>query len=228
MMEHSSKATNSNKFTLGETRVIHDGRFISFCETDITNSEGIKSTWEHISRKSNRVEDPLNIQKNYGGADVIAIATQTEDGDQNIVKTGEKMVLAIIIYRVPIMNSVISLPAGVKDPEDDNPLDTAVRELKEETGFTGENGRSTYTCRCDPWKSDDRGTLVFFDVDLTKEENKNPKQELEMAEDIRPIWIKLDGLKQNLEDLAHKNDYEIDQRLYSFAMGLDYAQHSQI
>lgn len=170
--------------------------------------------------------DYYNIQKNFGGCDVFAIATQTEDGDQTIAKTGEKMVLAIVIYRVPVMNFVISLPAGIKDDEDENPIITAERELKEETGYVGENGRTSYVTRTDPWKSDDRGTLVFFDVDLTKEENIKPQQELESAEDIRPVWIKLEGLKDNIEKLAAENNYEIDQRLYTWALGLDFAKNS--
>ena len=34
------------------------------------------------------------------------------------------------------MNFVISLPAGLKDPEDTESTSTAIRELKEETGYT--------------------------------------------------------------------------------------------
>lgn len=65
-------------------------------------------------------------------------------------------------------------PAGVKDPHETDPAIVGIRELKEETGYVGENEQSFAICRCDPWKSDDRGAIIYCDVDLTKEENKNP------------------------------------------------------
>ena len=138
------------------------------------------------------------------------------------------MILVWIIYRIPWMNYVISLPAGIKDPEDANVLETAARELKEETGYIGENGRASYVWRTDPWKSDDRGTLVYYDIDLNKEENKNPQQQLESAEDITVMWVKLDGLRKTLEKIAQENKYDIDQRLYTFALGIEYAQENGI
>ena len=66
------------------------------------------------------------------------------------------------------------MPAGFKDDDEDDPAQTALRELKEETGYVGENVVSTMPARTDPWKSDERGALVYADIDLEKEENKNP------------------------------------------------------
>ena len=157
-----------------------------------------------IGRDVYDLPDPLNIQKNYGGADVIGIAIQTQDGDQTIAKTGEKIVLVCKIFRVPIMKYVLALPAGFKDPEDIDPTVTGLREMKEETGYTGKNPQSSYTCRTDPWKSDDRGVVVVCDIDLSSEENKNPIQNLEGAEDISCLWIKFDSLVKNLEDKANE------------------------
>ena len=38
------------------------------------------------------------------------------------------------------------------------------------------------------------------------------------------MWVKLDGLKQNLEELAKEYDCDLDQRLYIWAVGLENAQ----
>ena len=140
--------------------MVHHGKFINFYEVDYKDKNGVSKKWEMVGRDINILPDPINIQKNFGGVDTIPIATQTEDGDQAIAKTREKMILIEKIFRVPIMNYVLELPAGFKDPEDTDPVETGLRELKEETGYVGENGESSYTCRTDPWKSDERAVLV--------------------------------------------------------------------
>ena len=39
-------------------------------------------------------------------------------------------------FRHPVNNNVLELPAGLIDPGE-TPFETALRELKEETGYTG-------------------------------------------------------------------------------------------
>ena len=73
-----------------------------------------------------------------------------------------------------IQTIYIELPAGFKDDHETDPAQSALRELKEETGYVGENAISTYAGRTDPWKSNERDVIVYVDVDLEKEENKNP------------------------------------------------------
>ena len=48
--------------------------------------------------------------------------------------------------------------------------------------------------------------------------------ELESAEDITAIWVKVDGLRENLEKLAKEHDCDLDQRMYLWALGLESAQ----
>lgn len=68
-------------YTLGEKRCAYKGKFISFYEIDYQTADGQKLVWETFGRKANEDHDYLNLKKNFGGVDVIAIATQPEDGD---------------------------------------------------------------------------------------------------------------------------------------------------
>ena len=70
------------------------------------------------------------------------------------------------------MRYILSLPAGFQDAHETDPVQSAIRELKEETGYIGENGVSSYATRTDPWQSNERDAIVYLDIDLEKEENK--------------------------------------------------------
>lgn len=60
------------------------------------------------------------------GVDVIA----------TIAKNNQNHLIAIANYRVPVNRYVLELPSGLTDQTDPNPSATAIRELKEETGYT--------------------------------------------------------------------------------------------
>ena len=107
----------------------------------------------------------------------------------------------------------------MRDPEETDPCVTALRELKEETGYTGHNPRVTHLVRSDPWKSNAAHCQVLVDVDLTLPENQNPVSDLEAEEDIHPIWFKLSNLREEVEKYAEENDIDIDQRVYAIALG---------
>lgn len=133
------------------------------------------------------------------------------------------MVLVEKIFRMPIKKYVLEFPAGMRDPAETDPVVSGLRELKEETGYVGINGKAMQTAKTDPWKSDGTTAHVLWEIDLAHPDNLNPKVELEEEEDITTIWVKLKNLKGNLEQLMEENDADVDQRLYAWAMGLDYA-----
>ena len=37
------------------------------------------------------------------------------------------------------------------------------------------------------------------------------------------MWVKVEGLRQKLEDLSKEHKWEIDQRLYNWALGIELA-----
>lgn len=76
------------------------------------------------------------------------------------------MILIEKIYWIPLGKFVLSFPAGFRDQTDKDPFETALRELKEETGYTGKPIRWFKTHRPDPWKSTEWSKLVQVHVDL--------------------------------------------------------------
>lgn len=52
--------------------------------------------------------------------------------------TSEEKVLFVKQYRKPIEQALYEIPAGLMDPDDASPLETAKRELEEETGCRAE------------------------------------------------------------------------------------------
>lgn len=74
-----------------------------------------------------------------------------------------------------MLQIVIELPAGLMDKSDPDVGTTALRELREETGYAGRISSVTPVCFCDPGMSSATMALVCVDVDLDDDMNKSPK-----------------------------------------------------
>ncbi|CAI2381095.1 unnamed protein product [Moneuplotes crassus] len=206
-----STEKESRKLQLKEPTLVHEGKWLNYYNVPFT-SENKEGLWEVVGRIP-----PTSEKIKYSGVIVIPTAVDPE--------TNEKIVLIEKIYRVPIQKYSLEFPAGMRDKDDDDPCATALRELKEETGYTGQNPKANLDVKTDPWKSMGTHCHVEVEVDLTLEENKNPKQDLEFEEDITTMWVKIDGLKETLENLAQEMDCDLDQRLYSWALGIGFVKN---
>ena len=101
--------------TLSQER-IYEGKIINLRKDKVTVKSG--TSYREIVEHS-------------GGAVIIAI-------------TDEKKMVMIRQFRKPADKVMFEVPAGKIDPGED-PMDAAVRELKEETGYTASSVR--YLCR---------------------------------------------------------------------------------
>jgi len=61
--------------------------------------------------------------------------------------------------------------------------------------------------------------VVFCDVDMNNEKNKNPKPELDEGEVIETFKVPLANLHDELKKLEEQG-YALDARLASFALGI--------
>lgn len=169
------------------------------------DSQGKIKKWEYVSRttKSSQVD----------GVSILATITH-----ESILK-----LIAISIFRYPVSKFVLELPAGLIDKDDIDPGYSAIREFKEETGYTARKedivgeGEIIYN---DPWKSDECTRIVKINVDSSLEENKHPKQELEPSEQINIELIPVENMMDHLLELCRTRDYLLDARLYSIAHGI--------
>ena len=84
---------------------------------------------EMIGRPEYEGQGVDDIERNFGGVDIICTARNP--------RTREKLILVEKIFRVPVGRYVLSFPAGSKDIGDVDPGETALRELREETGYIG-------------------------------------------------------------------------------------------
>ncbi|NLY81964.1 MAG: NUDIX hydrolase [Clostridiales bacterium] len=103
---------------------------MSFKE-DTINSEMIyKGAILNLRKDTVRVKNGISyreVVEHNGGAVVVAI-------------TDNNKVLMVNQFRKPLDKEVLELPAGKRDGDED-PKETALRELKEETGYTANTVR---------------------------------------------------------------------------------------
>ena len=195
-----------------EIRAPYKGKWLHFMEMDLVAPSGKKFTWEYVKRPN--AEEGV-IKAN--GATIIPISKQKPH-----------KVIVEAIYRYPIGKYILELPSGLIDPGDKSVEESCTRELKEETGYVGEPATpapiALVGAMTDPWKSSECDTMMAYSVDMEREENKNPKNELEDEELIKVHVVSLSNLHDELLALQKEHDYEIGEKIWSFASGIRLSQ----
>jgi len=92
------------------TKTIYEGKIMNLYVKDVI-ANGIDAKREVVEK---------------GGA--VAIVPIKEDGTVVMVRQ----------YRIAVDEELLEIPAGLMDPGEDDPLQTAKRELREETGYTAD------------------------------------------------------------------------------------------
>lgn len=188
-------------------RIVHLGKWLMMKEKLFTDRQGKELKWEYVERttKTNAEVDGIEI-----------FAT--------IMQDDVEYAIVIAVYRIPVENYVLEFPAGLVDPLDNDVALTALRELKEETGYTAsiedviEVSPRVFV---DPWKSTESSRYVRIKVDGARTENMNPIQELEAEEDIKVLLLPLSSLMSSLIEVAERENYFLDSRLYNLALGIE-------
>ncbi len=126
------------------------------------------------------------------------------------------------------MNKVtIESPSGLID-EGESPADAAVRELHEETGYVGTIPQDAAAAEGflmwnDPGFCNTNTKMIFVEVDMSDERNRNPKPELEEGEYIETFTLPLKSLWADLARLDAEG-YAIDARVGGLAQGMEVAR----
>lgn len=165
-----------------------------------------------------------------------------------IIKNENKIII-IENYRYAIGKKCLEFPAGLINTnetelmndipsEDQNKeieqiaINSARRELKEETGYEGVFKRFMTlpsvknpinvlsNVYYDPWKSTDAGVMCLFEIDKNIPINQMPKQDLDECELIKTYEIKLDQLLDFISEKIKNEKIGCSTELYSFAMGI--------
>jgi ADP-ribose pyrophosphatase len=130
---------------------------------------------------------------------------QTKNGDvihwESVRRTREALGLVVIPqlmpsrrfvlikqYRPAIEGYILGFPAGLSEGREDD----ALRELKEETGYTGAIVATSPFLKSNSGVINDSGLATLVHIDEEHPDNINPQQALEPSEDIEVIVLPFD------------------------------------
>ena len=100
--------------------------------------------------------------------DVVVV--ECPDWVNIVALTPEGEVVMVDQYRHGSETVELEIPGGMMDPGETDPVATAVRELQEETGYTGENARIIGECFANPAIMNNRvHTILVENCRLTHE-----------------------------------------------------------
>ena len=174
-------------------REIAAGKWLALHQITYMDNKGVERTWESVSR-----------QKSAGA--VAIICTLVPSGRLVLVRQ----------YRPPADDMVIEFPAGLVNPGE-SPEETAVRELREETGYHGRLVRMIPDTFSSPGLSSEIVRLAVMEVDEAAQGELIT--EFDETEDIETILVPRNELEDFLLN-ASRNGEQVDGRVSAFAVGL--------
>ncbi|KAL7711952.1 ADP-sugar pyrophosphatase [Entamoeba marina] len=184
-----------------EGKTLYKGRFVSVVEKSINTPHGIKS-YECIKK-----EQKSKIKKDFDGVTIVALVEYKKSNKP-------KDIILIHEFRPSLGKKVWTFPTGLVDLGE-SVEEAAVRELKEETGYTGIAVKTTPRIATSVEYGDTYVKMVTVNVDGESEININPKQHLGASENITAHLIPLNNLLSFLDELP--DDDAVSSRLYCLA-----------
>jgi ADP-ribose pyrophosphatase len=151
-------------------RILYSGDFLSLKESTFLSRDGKKVKWESVTRKKS---SPV----------IVMIG---------VMKPSNRYVL-IRQFRPPIDNFVLGFPSGLSEGK--NISEEALREFKEETGYTGRIVEVSPSFKLSAALIDDEVYVVSVEIDENDPRNKKPVQELEPEEQIEVVLCEKRGIK---------------------------------
>ncbi|XP_013400637.1 ADP-sugar pyrophosphatase isoform X2 [Lingula anatina] len=200
--ETTSHKGNSDRAKFINQEVIGAGKWISLNRIKYQDPSGRERIWEAVFRTT-RTERAL---------DAVVIMP--------VLKRLLKYDCVVLVkqYRPPMKCCTIEFPAGLIDAGE-SPEETAVRELEEETGYTGKIKHiSPVTC-LDPGIGNCTVCIATAEIDGDDPVNKKPKAKLDDSEFIEVISIPVNELLERLNEFA-KQDVVVDARVYTYAVAI--------
>ena len=174
-----------------QSKILAQGRWLALHELTFRGANGNAKSWECVRRVAG-----------HGAASIIAIVDR--DGEPHLVVVKQ--------FRPPPGGYVLELPAGLIDAGE-SAVETAVRELAEETGFRGEAREVSPFVYNSPGLSDEKVAMVL--VAVSEQAAAQPDGD----EAIEVLTFPIRGLKARLLEEEKRGAF-LDAKLWCFAMGL--------
>ena len=159
---------------------LHSTDWLSFRQASCRNDQGQEFKWDYIARKN--------------GQNVVSIICHSADSQK---------ILLIREFRAPMNQWVIEFPKGLIKKNETIEA-ASLRELKEETGYTGRVLRvSPFLATC-AYLTNEMNAIVEIEADETRIWDTD----CEKAEEIVPFWIEKKNFKNEVREFQ-KNNYAI-------------------
>jgi len=185
---------------------LYNGRFLKLKQINWIDTKYNKRKWETLERTN-------HTDIGCDAVDLIALLKR---------KDFETEIVLIKIYRVPIGRWCIEFPAGLVElSEKDNLPGAALRELKEETGYTGKVV-AVQPPHIPLWGAPAITNIslhyIVIEINGDDDENKNPKQHLEGGETIQVHTVPLSKLYSSLLEWQNQG-VGVASAIFTFALG---------
>jgi len=199
--------TQLARIVRGDIAKTSEFRWIRLKKIFYTDEKGVERQWEAAERTTRRAD-----------ADAVFIIAMLHKAGK------EPEVLLVSQFRPPVDSYVLEFPAGLID-KGETAGDAGLRELMEETGYTGTIKQVSPIVVADSGMTNANLQYVHIDVDLDAPENLNPKARPDEGEFIESHRVPRNRLFEVASDpskLQTKRNAPLvcDARLFSVAMGL--------
>lgn len=125
-----------------------------------------------------------------------------------ILNYNEDKVLLVKQYRPGVSGELLEIPAGIIE-NNENPLDTLAREIREETGYKFESLKILYSpvkpLILSPGYTSEE--LYVFILKLKTNNELNYEKQLDEGEDLQEVWEKIENIEEVTNDF--KTHYAI-------------------
>lgn len=191
---------------------LDDCKWVSLQKIDYIDPKGRQREWEMTTRKT-RSTGTKTDSDSVDGVGIIALLKHPNEPTKIVLQKQ---------FRPPVGGVCIEMPAGLIDPKESIET-TAIRELKEETGYSGKIVDKSPIIFNDPGFTNTNLCMVTIEVDMTLQENKHPVAQLEDGEFIETFAVELDKFHDEMISLF-ENGYKLDARVQNIAQGLQLAK----
>ena len=184
---------------INSTEIISEGRFLVCKKVYYTDDKGVERNWEAVDRRKLPGTLP-------GSSNAVVIVAKIVPDDE---------IVLVRQFRPPAGKLMVEFPAGLIDPGE-SAVTTAVRELYEETGFTGRVTSEFPGSYSSPGMTGESIILVTMEIDGSAyPDGFLPENHQEECEDIEVFRVPVDQLEQFVR-LQEEAGCGVDSKLHTF------------